>query len=669
MCYAYPQITSYSPVSTKKDNQANTPIKLDFNVPFQDASVFNYENIIIEAFNEPADSLFETPVLSEDGLTLSIYPKANDIISKINNKNAAVMSVKISFTDKIQTLQNEIPLPLKQNSNSSFTVYYIPQKEESAPEQKAFFITSNEITLQTASSITDSQKFHDTDITDIYGLTTEQYRKKVLQNLVKNTVYIYGCFYDGDSGVKTVAVKEQTTNHQITGAAVVVDPTITYYTANSDGVEFVTEGGETKFCIKHTLTQDNGLVALDISVLDACENPCNLKRHYAVKKDGFESQNMIFFEVCNDRQIAPGEINADEYHEKIKNITVYCNVYNNNNSYRCYYPPVLYKNIIFSQSDMELKCEYTDKNGIVKLEPLVPDTSNQIAYKWDIDLAQKIETVAGFEFKIILKDRLGNEAQHNYTIPDLKDFTVIVDPKEKKNSNSDVTTWTDENENLYKYELTDKINHSIIAHMQVKTDSDGIKTLVKTSYSTKPLVISPVSNSNTPSTIDTGYSYSIIPVNYFDDYSRFSNYGPYLIGEISDYSFSTEDYVSTSLNLDPVEVENVYALKTNEYDTVDIVVKLKSGTWESFDDVYISTSTVGLSFKFDNTKGEFIGRGIVYLVKKIQNYTRTFKVIGVKGVNTVESIDYCIPRSKKDIGALKKGQAAGKRGQLKNCQI
>ena len=29
----------------------------------------------------------------------------------------------------------------------------------------------------------------------------------------------------------------------------------------------------------------------------------------------------------------------------------------------------------------------------------------------------------------------------------------------------------------------------------------------------------------------------------------------------------------------------------------------------------------------------------------------------------------CIPRSKKDIGALKKGQSALKRGQLKKCQI
>ena len=29
----------------------------------------------------------------------------------------------------------------------------------------------------------------------------------------------------------------------------------------------------------------------------------------------------------------------------------------------------------------------------------------------------------------------------------------------------------------------------------------------------------------------------------------------------------------------------------------------------------------------------------------------------------------CIPRSKKDIGALKKGHSAFKRGQLKNCQI
>lgn len=40
-----------------------------------------------------------------------------------------------------------------------------------------------------------------------------------------------------------------------------------------------------------------------------------------------------------------------------------------------------------------------------------------------------------------------------------------------------------------------------------------------------------------------------------------------------------------------------------------------------------------------------------------------------KVVEFVAVIIQCIPRSKKDIGALKKGHSALKRGQLKNCQI
>ena len=50
---------------------------------------------------------------------------------------------------------------------------------------------------------------------------------------------------------------------------------------------------------------------------------------------------------------------------------------------------------------------------------------------------------------------------------------------------------------------------------------------------------------------------------------------------------------------------------------------------------------------------------IIFLRKKTVNYKTISMDIPKK----------CIPRSKKDIGALKKGHSALKRGQLKNCQI
>ena len=48
--------------------------------------------------------------------------------------------------------------------------------------------------------------------------------------------------------------------------------------------------------------------------------------------------------------------------------------------------------------------------------------------------------------------------------------------------------------------------------------------------------------------------------------------------------------------------------------------------------------------------------------------SRQGKNFKTSDVNLAE-LERCIPRSKQDIGALKKGHSALKRGQLKNCQI
>ena len=47
----------------------------------------------------------------------------------------------------------------------------------------------------------------------------------------------------------------------------------------------------------------------------------------------------------------------------------------------------------------------------------------------------------------------------------------------------------------------------------------------------------------------------------------------------------------------------------------------------------------------------------------------TREITGIYPFSNMSNYDYCIQRSKKDIGALKKGQVAGKRGQFENWQI
>lgn len=622
VCYEYPKITSYSPASTKKDNQANVPIKVDFNVPFEDASVFNYDNIILEAFNEPADSMFEAPALSEDGLTLSIYPKATALVNKIKEKNAAVMTLKISFTDKIRAIQNEIPLPLKQNNNSSFTVYYIPEIEETAPQKKDFFITGKEISISTAASVAAAEKFTDESINSNAGFTEEQYAQKIFQNLVKDTVYIYGCFYDKDSGVKTVMVKEQTTNHAVTGQELASLPKTFYYRAGSDNAEFFTENGETRFCIKHKITSVNGLAALDITVLDACENAAKVKRHYVVRKNGFEDGNtaddLLFFQVGNNLGLKTGEINTEQYHETIKTVSVVAYLFDGQ---ECWFPPNLYNKVILPQDAFEIKCKYTDKNGVNRVEAAAINDSFTNGYRWDVLL--DVDTVANLSFSIYAKDLFGNEMEKTYTIPKGNDFTVTLDPKDRNYYGN--IGWVDEDPDKYTCNVYNKLDYTDYPHILLRTESDGKKYYDKT-YDNSSLV-------------EKGYNYSIIPV-LFDRTSDITGMSIRLIGEISNTSFKADDYQDVSLA--PVEIEDYYISKTDKTDIIDINIKLKPGTWENFDEVYINTKVSGIGFTFDKTTGIFTHRGNAVLVKVDGDYRRKVTVLGKKGLAFVESPEFTI---------------------------
>ena len=58
------------------------------------------------------------------------------------------------------------------------------------------------------------------------------------------------------------------------------------------------------------------------------------------------------------------------------------------------------------------------------------------------------------------------------------------------------------------------------------------------------------------------------------------------------------------------------------------------------------------------------------VIQDIKNiYFPMFRIIEEYIKEMKKSLVECIPRSKQDIGALKKGHSALKRGQLKNCQI
>ena len=134
--------------------------------------------------------------------------------------------------------------------------------------------------------------------------------------------------------------------------------------------------------------------------------------------------------------------------------------------------------------------------------------------------------------------------------------------------------------------------------------------------------------------MQTGYDYYFIPVDVGEYYPP-EAYNPHMLGEISTYSFNTTDYTTDTLT--PVEIEKVEIQKTDEPENIDIIVKLKAGTWENYDDLYVTSQTSVMSFLFDRTNGILTYRGEVYLIKIIEGYDTTIKVAGIKGVNTIES--------------------------------
>ena len=99
-----------------------------------------------------------------------------------------------------------------------------------------------------------------------------------------------------------------------------------------------------------------------------------------------------------------------------------------------------------------------------------------------------------------------------------------------------------------------------------------------------------------------------------------------------------------------------------------IMDKLRKETTEK---VY-STELVSNLNKLDEIKNlpkNWNGNGAGRIQKKLIKKSKSLLINLDKQPQIFPTANNCIPRSKKDIGALKKGQAAVKRGQLKNCQI
>ena len=437
VCLELPGVTDFSP-STKASQFANTPIVINFNRPVEEAdttsenSLFNYQNISLLGIDslgneEPMTDYFESPKFNNDKTVLTIKPKASELKQFIIEENIDYVDLRISFSEVITVQVGDYLLPLKKDSN--FTVRYSANIELTEPECKAFFVTKEPIKLSDVSTVSDEQKL----ILDKKDNLLDD--DELVRNIVPATIYIYGKYYDKDSGVKSIEIDEKHIYSATSGSSKNATEIKTTYTTESKNIECESdENGYTSFILQYSLQEllkekpGDGEFSLGITVKDSCGNSAEQKVLYVINLDNYQFTR---YKAWDD--------NKGKYPDNVSSagnaITVYNEPFSktsDNSSYdfskyksdikRIWIKDTIHPNLIildfyrthsYSCKDIDFYCEYVDGMGEKQEKPF--SSYNEDLLKRYVDLG--LETVNNITFSIVAKYHGAVIGRKEYSFP------------------------------------------------------------------------------------------------------------------------------------------------------------------------------------------------------------------------------------------------------------
>ena len=459
-CIQIPTVLSVEPAIP---SYANTPIVIKFNIPVEEAgtsfedSLFNLTNINLSCAGTKVNSLFEEPVFNEDKTELTFIPKSTAdegvlLKSYIEyDLNAGSAQIDILFSEAITIIRDDVSFDL---TNQKLSVFYVPKTDVKEPVKYKLIVSrDSDLTIDNAESYT-GNIFHQIDIAEQPdGMNDSEYTEKVFQNACDGTIYIYGRFFDEDSGVKSVVVKELMT-HNIHGYENNrADEIITEYTNNTTGAVFITNNNQTTFLIKHIIKTDfkndlddgniGGAVSLDISVNDYCYNSTDQDHYTAIVNwilpcDASYEPEIYYAQsaIAINNSWVDYEDYFESLEEKIKSLYVYYkydyfNVYeyNDNNGY--------HSNIPFDKSTMNFLLEYTDTTHKTKYaEPVIDENGPFSGDDYDSDIKISFDLndftiTPGTSVKLIFENMFGYTKEIIITSYPPEDFNVLLDIREE----------------------------------------------------------------------------------------------------------------------------------------------------------------------------------------------------------------------------------------------
>lgn len=420
---SYPVIQSYSPKTDSSPVYANTPITVTFNIPMEAETVlplqslFNYSNIVIQCNNQSIEEYFETPAFNSSKTILTLKPK-DEFLGYLISLKETFVSVNVSFGSNIAARTGTIELPLRQDENAAFTVKFKPEVERNPPVKADFFASSQDYSIADLSELLSSQsasqlkRFNQDDISIKGNYTVEEYRAKVLQNVTSEQVYIYGYYYDDDSGVKSVSVTRQYTNNE-DGVVLKSEPHTTdtfYIDVNNDQAEFLAIGKYVLFKIKYQISDDDGAYLFNVSVCDSCYNPSQEESFTAIKDTEINIESLKPFNLYHD--IETNNSSADQRYYKLED---YLNEPDFNEILKTL--KFVYGKPVYSSVEdpdlVDIFVKYINKNKEEVTEPVYHDEQNKRLYEYKLD----VDYVHDLKITIIVKDKFDHVETRDFYFP------------------------------------------------------------------------------------------------------------------------------------------------------------------------------------------------------------------------------------------------------------
>ena len=434
----FPAVSAHEPATSTEEINSHKPIIITFNTPVEaedvlaENSIFNYKNILITCKDSSgktidASTYFNTPSFNKQKTKLTINPKPRALEAFITNTlNTTDIIINVNLKDTIIISKAGKDFTLKQDTNTNFNVCYNANLETVKPSKKEFFATTDIIKLSD-NSIENCTQLNNVNIN---SMNAEQ----MFQNRVKDYIYIYGNYYDKDSGVSKVSIGIDDN-----------DPDIIDLT--SANAEFLTDDeGNTKFCVKYNLNLNNGAYCIKVKVLDVCDNPSDAETFYVISKKSY-SRSELRFNIENgpferlETSYNEDKMEAFQNHLQQTGLSGFVQEYNNSkNQIRIYetsylynygdidnYDPddytsedshiLLYENAQakakYSIKDIKLYCTYVDKNNQTKQQEFSAFDEQKGYRSLELDL----DTISGESITITAEDDFGAQGAFTVTFP------------------------------------------------------------------------------------------------------------------------------------------------------------------------------------------------------------------------------------------------------------